>query len=349
MLTKKQLSEIRTHLERAQNPIFLYDNDIDGLCSYALLRRFTGRGKGIAVKSHPAIDTRYAKRIQELGGDYVFVLDRHTLGAEFVNEMSMLQIPIVWIDHHNVGNEKHQYEMLNVYNPTKNRKKSSEPTTYLCYSATQRKEDNWLVLMGCIADHYMPDSLIVDEFVENNATFWGKNITKPFDALYSTPVGRLTRSLSFGLKDSVSHVVELQNFLINCNSVNALENELESESAFANKYKEIAKKYSALLSDAKKSASDKLVFYSYGGQLSISSDLANELSYLFPKRYICVAYSSGPITNISMRGDNVNKILLEILPLLERATGGGHRDAVGARINTADLDKFKTELENRVK
>jgi len=50
-----------------------------------------------------------------------------------------------------------------------------------------------------------------------------------------------------------------------------------------------------------------------------------------------------------MRGDNVNKILLEILPLLERATGGGHRDAVGARINTADLDKFKTELENRVK
>ena len=90
------------------------------------------------------------------------------------------------------------------------------------------------------------------------------------------------------------------------------------------------------------------MFYNYSGQLSISSDLSNELSYLFPKQYICVAYSSGPITNISLRGNNVKNILAEILPLLEKATGGGHRDAVGARINTEDIDKFKQELENRI-
>jgi single-stranded DNA-specific DHH superfamily exonuclease len=348
MLTKKQLSEIREHLENAQNPIFLYDNDVDGLCSYVLLRRFIGRGKGVAVKSHPNIDVRYVQRVQELKGDYIFVLDRHSLGDEFVAEISMLQIPIVWIDHHDVFSREHSYNMLYRFNPSKNKKKSSEPTTYLCYKATQRKEDILFVLMGCVADHYMPDASLIEEFVKNNGSFWGKNISKPFEALYTTPVGRLARALSFGLKDSISHVVELQNFLINCKSINELEHELDGNSAFSNKYKEIMKKYSSLLVDAKKNVSDKLLFYSYGGQISISSDLSNELSYLYPRHYICVAYSSGPITNISLRGDNVSKILSQILSLFDGATGGGHRDAVGTRINTLDLEKFKEELEKRI-
>lgn len=348
MLTKKQLSEIREHLEKAQNPIFLYDNDVDGLSSYIILRKFSGKGKGVAVKSHPNIDVNYAKRVQELGGDYVFVLDRHSLGNDFVNEVSMLQIPIVWIDHHDVSNEKFSYSMLHRYNPMKNKKKSAEPTTYLCYSATQRKEDIWLVVIGSIADHYMPDKKIVNEFVERYPNLWGKDIKEPFQALYSTGIGRIARSMSFGLKDSVSHVVELQNFLINCDGPYRVENELDTNSAFALKYKEIIKKYSALIEDAKKKGEEKLIFYNYSGQLSISSDLSNELSYLFPKSYVCVCYSSGPITNVSFRGDNVKKILSEILPLLDGATGGGHRDAVGARINTLDLDKFRREIENRI-
>lgn len=347
MLTKKQLSEIREHLENAQNPIFLYDNDVDGLCSYIVLRKFIGRGKGVVVKSHPNVDVRYAKRVQELSGDYVFVLDRHSLGNEFVAELSMMQIPIVWIDHHDVNSQEHSYNLLYRYNPSKNKKKSAEPTTYLCYGATRRKEDAWIVLMGSIADHYLPKNIVKD-FVKEHPSFWGKNITKPFEALYTTAVGRLARALSFGLKDSISHVVELQNFLINCNTLNELEHELDSNSAFGSKYKEIMKKYSALLNDAKKSVSDNLLFYNYSGQISISSDLSNELSYLFPKHYICVAYSSGPITNISMRGDNVQKILSEILVLFEGARGGGHKDAVGARINSADLEKFKEELIKRI-
>ncbi len=347
MLTKKQLSEIREHLEKAQNPIFLFDNDVDGLTSYVLLRRFIGRGKGVAVKSHPYIDVGYAKRVQELNGDYVFVLDRHSLGKEFVNEISLLQIPIVWIDHHDVVVEKYDYNMLHSFNPARGKKKSSEPTTYLCYSATKRKEDIWLVLIGCIADHYLPD--IVDDFVENYSILWGKDIKEPFQALYTTGIGRFARAISFGMKDSISHVVQLQNFLITCKTPYDIGQELESNSAFGTKYRDILKKYNVLLEDAKTVADGKIVFYNYSGQLSISSDLSNELSYLFPKHYICVSYSAGVMTNISLRGNNVQKILAEILPLFEKATGGGHRDAVGARINTENLQQFREELEKRVK
>ena len=76
MLTEKQFEELREHLEKAQNPVFLYDNDADGFCSFVLLRRFIGRGKGVAVRTYPEIDIGYAKRAKELGADYIFVLDR---------------------------------------------------------------------------------------------------------------------------------------------------------------------------------------------------------------------------------------------------------------------------------
>src|SRR3989344_2390480 len=346
MLTKKQLSEIRGHLEKAQNPIFLYDNDVDGLCSSTILRRFIGRGKGVVIKSHPVIDTGYAKRVQELNGDYAFVLDRHSLGKEFVAEMQLLQIPIVWIDHHDVDMENYNYNLLYRFNPTKGKRKSSEPTTYLCYVATKRLEDVWLALIGCIADHYLPN--FIEKFTDNYSNLWAKNVKEPFDALYTTGIGRLARGLSFGLKDSISHVVELQNFLIKCKDPYGLEHELESNSSFGIKYREILKKYQLLIEDAKTVARKKLVFYNYSGQLSISSDISNELSHIFPNHYICVAYSAGPITNISLRGDNVAKILSEMLPMFENSTGGGHRNAVGARINTEFIEKFRIELELRV-
>ena len=49
MLSEKQVKEIREHLEKAQNPLFFFDNDQDGLCSFLLLQRYIGRGKGIAI------------------------------------------------------------------------------------------------------------------------------------------------------------------------------------------------------------------------------------------------------------------------------------------------------------
>ena len=36
MLTKKQKTEIKEHLEKSQNPLFFFDNDNDGLMSFLL-------------------------------------------------------------------------------------------------------------------------------------------------------------------------------------------------------------------------------------------------------------------------------------------------------------------------
>ena len=357
MLTENQILEIREHLEKAQNPLFYYDNDLDGLCSFLLLRRYIGRGKGIAVKSYPDLNVQYAKRAEELKADYVFVLDKPLLAKDFVDEIDKLQIPLVWIDHHDIqGSEKsiensiEKDNAIYLYNPSKNKgkSKSTEPVTFLSYQVTQRKEDIWLAFMGCIADHFFPK--FSAEFISQYPEFWPKKvkITDPFEAYYKTEIGRIAQSLSFGLKDSITNVVLLQNFLIGCSGPGDVFQEIESNHAFRARYSEIKKKYDVLIEKAKSETSEKLIFFDYMGDLSISAEIANELSFLYPKKYIAAAYIKGGISNISLRGKGVRIILEKILKFFEGATGGGHDDAAGARVKTSDLAKFREKLEGEI-
>jgi single-stranded DNA-specific DHH superfamily exonuclease len=338
MLTEMQISEIKDHLEKAQNPLFYYDNDCDGLCSYLILRRFLGRGKGVAVRSFPDLNATYARKAGELNADYVFVLDKPVIAKEFIDAINELGLPLVLIDHHEV--EQVKSDNIFSYNPTKNegKDKSEEPVTYLVQKIANRKEDLWLGVIGCIADHYLPDFSV--EFAERYAEFWSKGIKKPFDAYYGTEIGKIAQAINFGLKDSTTNIVNLQNFLISCKGPEDVFLESTNNYSFRKKYKEIREKYDALLEKAKKSVFDNMIFFEYAGDLSISADISNKLSYLFSEKYIVVAYKKGVFTNLSLRGKNVRGVLEKVLKKVE-GSGGGHEDAVGARIKTEDLGKFK--------
>jgi len=348
MLSEKQLMEIREHLEKAQNPLFFYDNDADGLCSYVILRKFIGRGKGVAVKSFPDLNASYAKKAQELNADYVFVLDKPVVSREFVEELDKMGLTMVWIDHHEIQSDisEKEFKHLFIYNPALNhgKDKSFEPVTYWSYKVSERKEDLWLAVVGCIYDHYLPE--FVAEFKKEYPDFWGK-VKDPFDAYFGTEIGRIARAFNFGLKDSVSNVVRLQNFLIACKNPGDVFAEEPTNYLFRKRYGDVKKKYDILIDGAKTFVKDKLIFFEYSGDLSISSDLSNELLYRNPGKYVAVAYKNGNITNISLRGKNVKKILEKILKDVS-GTGGGHEDAVGARIKADDLGKFKELLEKEI-
>ncbi|MEK6858782.1 MAG: DHH family phosphoesterase [Nanoarchaeota archaeon] len=346
MLTNAQLADLRERLERSQNPIFIYDNDADGLCSYVLLRRFLGRGKGMAVRTHPDIDAGYARKALSLGADLVIVLDCPFLGDAFVEELVKASIPLLWIDHHVVDSPHYAHAHVTSFNPARSTKPSAEPVTYWCYKTTQRTEDMWIALMGCVADHYLPS--FAQTFGNVYPEFWKQGIRKPFEAYYDSELGTLARALGFGLKDSVSHVVYLQNFLIGCSSPQLMLAELSSTSSFAETYVRLKKRYDALIAEALASPYDTVVFYQYSGTLSISSELANELSYRFPKQYTVVAYVNAGVCTMSIRGTNVKKILESLLPHFESSTGGGHPDAVGARIRADDIGRFREAFEKLV-
>lgn len=345
MLTTRQIKEIREHLEKAQNPIFFYDNDADGLCSFLLLHRYLGRGKGVAVKSYPSMDATYFKKTQELNSDYIFILDKPVVSEDFFEEAHKENIPVVWIDHHDVQNEIPDF--IYYYNVMLNKQKTNEPVTVLCYQVTRNKQENdlWLAVIGAISDRFVPD--FYEEF-KNKYPELSIDSKEAFDILYKSEIGKLTRMFGFGLKDKTSNVVSMQKFLAKVKNPHEIFEEGKENKTFHKTFNNNFRKYQKLLEKAIKvgKKSGKLLFFKYGGSFSTSSDLSNELTYLFPGKFIVVVYSMTALkSNISIRGEKAREILLKAIEGIEDARGGGHENAVGGQMRTKDLDKFREEIE----
>jgi len=346
MLTKKQIIEIKNHLEKAQNPIFFFDNDQDGLCSFLLLQRYLGRGKGVAIKSFPELIPEYFRKVKELNADYIFILDKPIVSAAFFEEIKKINIPVVWIDHHAIDSETIP-KFVNYYNPLLNKKKSSEPVTDICYSITKRKEDVWLAAIGCISDGFVPD--FYDDFEKKYPDLSTKS-RKAFDILYKSQLGKICQILSFGLKDSTTNVINMLKFLIKSKTPYEILEENSKTHSIQKRFSQIDSKYQGLLSKAmvvgKKA--NKILFFQYGGDLSISADLSNELYYSFPEKIVVVVYVKGAKANISMRGKKVRELLLKSIESLENSRGGGHENAVGGQIKIEDIEKFRQNLEKNL-
>ncbi|MEM4230801.1 MAG: DHH family phosphoesterase [Candidatus Pacearchaeota archaeon] len=341
MLTNKQLLELKNLLEASQNPLFLFDNDADGLCAFLLLRRFIDRGVGVAIKSFPELDKSYIRKVNEFNPDCVFVLDKPLISKEFIEEIKKKNIPLIWLDHHDVNVNS---EGIYYFNPMKSEKPSAEPTTYWAWQITKRKEDIWLAMIGCISDSFLPD--FKEEFEKLYPYLWKPNIKTAFQGVYETEIGKLSRILGFGLKDRTSNVVKMIKFLSKVKTPSEiLEN---SNHTMILRFEKINKKYQKLLEKAKKFAKNKLLYFQYGGDLSISADISNELIYLYPEKIIVVVYIKGNQANISLRGNNVREITLKAIEGIEGATGGGHKDATGAKMSVEQLPIFKEKIEKLI-
>ena len=342
MLTKKQISQIKEHLEKAQNPLFFFDNDPDGLCSFLLLQRYLGRGKGVAVKSYPEMDASYFRKVRELEADYVFILDKPVVSKEFFEEARQVNVPVVWIDHHDVQSDIPDF--VNYYNPMLNRGKTNEPVTYLCYKITERKEDLWMAVAGCVADHFVPD--FYSEFLKKYLDL-GFKTDKPFGILYNSQIGKVARILNFGLKDSTTNVVHMLKYLMQVKSPYEVLDVNPKNRNMHERFNEIDKRYQKFIKKAKAEVTEEnVLFFQYSSDLSISSDLANQLSYLFPEKVIVVMRVLDITTSLSIRGKKIREKFLKSIEGLEGATGGGHEDAVGAKMRTEDLERFKDNLKH---
>lgn len=345
MLTKKQVEEIKAHLERAQNPVFFFDNDQDGLCSFLLLQRYIGRGKGVAIKSFPALDENYFRKVEELNADYIFILDKPIVSDEFLDKVKERNIPVVWIDHHGVQGKVLKF--VDYYNPVLNKHSTNEPVSALCYQVTQKKDDLWLAVLGCVSDAFYPD--FYPEFRKKYPDL-SIDSKKPFDIFYGSGIGMVAKILGFGLKDTTTNVVNMLRFLMKVKTPYEVLEENKNNSSFHKRFNEINSKYQKLLLKAKEIAkkSGKILFFQYSGETSMSGTLSNELIYLFEDKFVVVAYVRGLKVNISARGKNVKKIVLKAIEGLEMATGGGHDNAIGAQVRFDDLDKFRERLEGEI-
>lgn len=344
MLNPNQISQIKEHLDKAQNPLFFFDNDADGLCSFLLLQRFSGKGKGVVIKSFPELTVDYFRKVQELSADYIFILDKPLVSEEFFEKAHQSNIPVVYIDHHDIDRTKIP-EFVNYYNPIFNSASlENKPTSYLCYQISENKNDLWIAIVGCISDRFLPE--FYSEFKESYPDL-AIDSEDAFEIKYKSQIGKITNLFNFALMDRTTHVVNMTRFLMKVKTPYEVLEETNQNYTMHQRFNQINLKYQRLLGKAKSltSSSNKLLFFQYGGDLSISRDLSNELNYLFPEKIVVVVYVSGISANISARGEKVREIVLKIIKGFEDASGGGHENAVGAKIKFEDLEKFKKSLE----
>jgi len=339
MLTEKEYKEIREELDNCKRPLFFFDDDPDGLCSFLLLYRYAREGKGVVVKSSPELKPIFIKTVENYGPDKVFIVDKPMVSPEFIDAV---KVPIIWIDHHNIiENTGTKY-----FNSRKDG--FGEPASCICYRVV--KQDLWIAACGAVGDWYLPD--FANDFSKKYPDLLSSEIKKPEKALYETKLGELVRILSFILKGKTSDVLSCIKILTRIKTPYELLNNETSQSNFIIKrFNKIKEEYETMLKKALKNIEDnKLLLFTYSNRMSFTGDLSNELLYRFPKKLILVAREKSGEMKCSLRSSgrlSVSKILKKSLVGIE-GYGGGHEHACGACIKNRDFEKFVDNIKKEL-
>ena len=333
MIPENQLKEIKAFLDKSENPLFLFDDDPDGICSFILLKKYIDRGKGVIVKSSPRLTEIYTRKIDEYSPDIVIILDKPEIEQEFIDKV---HVPIIWIDHHS----PQKYKGVHYFNPRIENKDDKTPTTYWCYKIA--KQDLWIAGVGTISDWTIPP--FYKELKEKYKDLFTNKEDEPGEILFNTKWGKLCRLFAFLTKGKTSQVNKNMHILTQMKTPYELLNQTTPKAKYLYKQtKKTYKQYEELLEKAIKSKTkDKILLFTYPStKNSFTGELSNELIYKFPDKIIIIGRQKEDKIRFSLRS---SKVLLP--PILEKVFkkikgyGGGHENACGAEINQEDLDKF---------
>ena len=194
MLTPKQVKNIREKLESAGYPIYIHDDDPDGLCSFLLLYHQYLEGQGFLLKAVPRLDHRFLPKINHINYDMLVVLDIPQIEQEFIDNA---RAPIYWIDHHPVQ----QMQKVNYFNPRIKDDDCYFPTTRMAYQIVEQKErsikkyqeanpDLWIAMVGCLSDWHMPDVANKFQKIYPDLMEKGDDVGT---ALYGRPIGTVAK------------------------------------------------------------------------------------------------------------------------------------------------------------
>jgi|TARA_Y100000310_G_scaffold124950_2_gene123771 hypothetical protein len=342
-LTEKQISELRDHLDNCKNPLFFFDDDQDGLCSFLQLYRYKREGHGIVVKTAPKLGTIFLAIVNDYAPDKIFILDIADVEQEFLDQV---KVPVVWIDHHG----PFERENVKYFNPRVQNKEDNFPTSFLCHQIV--KGDLWLATLGCVADWFIPD--FIKDFEKEYPELIGKPYKTPPDIIYNTRLGNLIRVFSFILKGKNSEVFKSFKILTRIKDPYEILNQTTSQGKFIyQRYEKINKLYTPLLADlmgALEKSKDKLVLFTYqDDKSSFTSDLSNEAIYRYPDKVIMIAREKNGQMKGSLRSTKIKlpELISKSLNGLE-GYGGGHEHACGFNVKKEDFEEFVKRIRDLI-
>lgn len=332
MLTKSELNKIKSELDSCENPLFIFHDDGDGICSYLQCYLYKKRGHGELIKKLYTLSKEYEYLARKYNSDKIFALDIPNVTQEFIDEVD---VPIVWIDHHPVL----ERENVLYLNPRKHAPDKNYPVSYLCYKAL--KESLWIGMLGSISDYHLPLDLL-PEFSKKYPDLLSEDIKTPGEAMYESSFGELIKIISLGLKNPKYRIEKLLDLLLTFQDpreVFELEKEIEKNLSRYEKLKKAALKHKP---------EGLFYIYKYENKVPFSSDLANELIYYFPDKIILLAREKEEEIRGSIRSrkykilDPLKKSLIGI-----NGTGGGHEYACGIKIKSSNWEKFIDTFKNK--
>ena len=332
------VESFRSELESCENPLYFFHDDPDGLASYLILNK-AKPGRGIPVKSRPVITISFARKVEEVGADKVFVLDVAHIDEEFIDAV---KVPIIWLDHH----DPQKVEGVKYYNPQI--KGQNIPTPALCHEAFP--VSLWNAVIGSIAEWYIPEFL--SKFEEQYPDMIPKGWKTVGELIYDSPIAKLIEVYSFALKGITEQVRENVKILSKVEDIKML---LDQTSPAVKKvwrhHAMIRKEYDSLYGRALQSSTDDtiLLFKYESEHFSLTRDIANELSYRFPAKFIILARHKDDEYRCSFRGAqwNVKQIIDKALVGV-RGYGGGHDSACGGAIKEGDFEVFIENIRGQL-
>ncbi len=358
MLTTKQRKILREKLSTAQHPIYIHDDDPDGLSSFLLLIRKYKEGQGFMLKAAPKLDPRFHPKINHINYDMIVVLDIPQMEQEFIDEA---KAPIYWIDHHPVQT----MQKVTYYNPRIKDDDAYIPTTRMAWQIVEEKtkstkeykemnQDFWIAMAGCLSDWYMPDfAKKFDKiYPELLTTSEGKMATDIGSALYDTKIGTIAKIFAFLFKGRTKEVYRNIKVLSQINSPYEILNQTTDKGRFLHKvFSKINGAYEAHVKAAgKKRGKSPILHYNYiDSQFSFTSTLATELQFHHKDKVILITRKSEGKYKCSIRAQF--PIIEPLQTALEgvEGYGGGHPSACGAVVAEEDWDIFLKTFKRELK
>ena len=344
MLSKKQLTFVREKLETAQYPIYIHDDDPDGLCSFLLLYKEYLEGQGFMLKASPKLDPRFHPKINHLNYDLMVVLDVPEIDQEFIDQA---KATLIWIDHHQVQ------DPLNVtyINPRIKDKDAYVPTTRMAYQIVEKKERGikkyqeanpnlWIAMVGCLSDWHMPDFANKFQKIYPDLMEKGDDIGT---ALFTRPIGTIAKIFAFIYKGRTKEVYRNIKVSMKINSPYEILNQTTEKGRYLWKmYTKINGAYEAHIKAAAKRRNESpILHYNYiDSQFSFTSTLATELQFHHKGKVILITRKSDGKYKCSIRAQF--PIIEQLQTALQgvEGYGGGHPSACGAVVAEEDWDHF---------
>jgi len=334
-MKEEAMKKLKEEIDHCQKPIVFFDGDPDGTTSFLQFYRYKGDGKAVMFKQSPQVTVDYARKVEEYGADKVFIFDLALVDQDFIDAV---KVPIVWVDHHAL---QERTGNLTYINPLK--WGETDPPCSMMYEAL--KKDLWISVVGCIADWHMHPYL--KEFKEQYPGYIDKDYEFPEEIMFKSPMKTLIKVLSFNLKGTTSDAMKSIKILTRIEHPDEIMKQTTPKGRFLwKKYEQVNKLYSVIqeraIAEGKKAG--KLFIFTYAAnQTSVTKELANELTALFPDKIIILAREKSGSFKMSLRSGRQAPPLRDAL---ERAlvgitgSGGGHEKACGANVLSDDFARF---------